>query len=283
MSNLRNPTRSPSRSPLMPATASFGGFNLIDAIRENGLATNLVLCLDAADKSSYTSGQSWLDRSGGGYDFFLGANGSATSTDPTFVGVPGGKSANEYFSFDGGDYFTYDTTNETWMENLHKDNAAFTILGYIYCADATSFSIFGTCGTSTNNAGCVLTVTSANRLQFIAGNGSGAALSVASENTAAGLLINGQWQFFGLSLNEATGAGGVAFYSRNHNSALLTSTYSSPAAGSANTTMQIAARGAGSSIMKASNRLGCIAMWSRALSAAEVAAFKYATQHRYSV
>ena len=98
-----------------------------DVINALGLTGGLKLVLDAGDVSSYSSGQSWLDLSGNGYDFYLGDTSSSESSDPTFNGTPGNLSTSEYFAFDGGDYFIYDSANETWMQNIHKDNAKFTI------------------------------------------------------------------------------------------------------------------------------------------------------------
>ncbi len=96
-----------------------------------GLTTNLKLCLDAGDPASYSSGQKWLDRSGGGYDFHLGATSSSEASDPTFNGVAGRQSDAEYFSGDGGDYFTYDSNSETWMRDFHKAGA-ITALAVVY-------------------------------------------------------------------------------------------------------------------------------------------------------
>jgi len=102
---------------------------LIDAITTAGLTSGLQLALDAGDTNSYSgSGQSWLDTSGNGYDFFRGITGGANSDDPTFNGTSGGISINEYWSFDGDDFFIYDSANETWMNNLHKNNAQWSWL-----------------------------------------------------------------------------------------------------------------------------------------------------------
>jgi len=109
-------------------SGSHPAWNLEEIIRGLSLDTNLKLCLDAGEGDSYTSGQSWLDLAGSGYDFFLGQDGSSDSTDPTFNGVANTMTSSEYWSFDGGDYFTYDTTNETWMENLHKAGALLILV-----------------------------------------------------------------------------------------------------------------------------------------------------------
>ena len=53
------------------------------------------------------------------YDFYRGANSTATTDDPTFNGSAG--SAAAYWSFDGGDFFSLKSgANTTFLNNLHK-------------------------------------------------------------------------------------------------------------------------------------------------------------------
>ena len=53
------------------------------------------------------------------YDFYRGANSTATTDDPTFNGSAG--SAAAYWSFDGGDFFSIKSgANTTFLNNLHK-------------------------------------------------------------------------------------------------------------------------------------------------------------------
>ena len=106
---------------------SYGHTELITTIRRCGLTTGLKLCLDKGDANSYASGQSWLDVSGNGYDFFLGATGGAEASDPTSNGTAGGRSPEEYWSFDGVQFFRLASANPTWVNNFHKDNAKFTL------------------------------------------------------------------------------------------------------------------------------------------------------------
>jgi hypothetical protein len=118
--------------------------NFRSVIGNQGLTSGLRLCLDAGDGLSYRSGQSWLDRSGNGYDFFLGLNGSAAGDDPTFNGTPNLHSSNEYFGYDGGDFFAYDSVNEAWMQNLHKAGAVYSMMGIGFVAPFSSLSLFAT-------------------------------------------------------------------------------------------------------------------------------------------
>lgn len=230
---------------------------MIQAITTAGLTSNLQLCLDAGDPLSYTSGQSWLDRSGNGYDFFLGADGSGTATDPTFVSA--GRLS--YWTFDGGDYFTYDTTNETWMQNLHKNNAVFSYLCMFYKPGAVSAYAFGDTGAG-SVTGALVNVSSSGLEVVNAGVG-----VIGKSGTSAGV----GWHFSAGSITEATGAGGGFFYrdgsyDQSGGSDTFDSTYTLPSSGSASHTFQIAASGNGSSPFGVDTRMSCIAIWSSALS-----------------
>jgi hypothetical protein len=252
--------------------------------RALGLTGGLKLALDAGAAASYGgSGQSWLDLSGNGTDFFLGADGSATATDPTFSGSSGRVSGGEYWSFDGGDYFTYDSANETWMEAIHKDGARFTFLMWVYKA-ATGVNQ-GLIGTSRNNVadtGFVLSVITNERLQFIAEGNAGAA--VLSIDSGSGLTVPaGQWALVGISLDEATGANGAAFFV-NGATSTWSSTYTSPSSGAATNTLKIAARGNAGFPLSNTSRLAAVWAWEgRALSEGEMRAVFDATRGRFAV
>jgi len=113
-----------------------GGLNgktLMQVLTDATLTTNLKLCLDAGDAASYDPSvqtDKWLDRSGGGYDFFRGAGTGVDAADPTFTGSA--SSLQSYWQYDANGYFTYDTTNEAWMQTLHKNAAIFTIVIFYY-------------------------------------------------------------------------------------------------------------------------------------------------------
>jgi hypothetical protein len=76
-----------TRSPFRVSSGRRG--DAVYIICRLGLVTNCKLVLDAGEASSYTSGQSWLDLSGNGYDFFLGSTSGAAANDP-FGGPLGG-------------------------------------------------------------------------------------------------------------------------------------------------------------------------------------------------
>jgi hypothetical protein len=253
------------------------GGSAMAVVRSLGLTDGLKLCLDAGDAASYASGQSWLDLSGNGYDFFRGADGSATASDPTFNGTAGRLSGGEYLSFDGGDYFTYDSANETWMHALHKDNALFSSVQWVYSASPTSNNkLWGTRGAS-GNTGCVLTLGTSN-LNFIVQN---AGAGVLSQSTA-GLPSANAWHFVAMSLDEAAGANGLKLVLDGAVSS-LTSTYSSPAAGNASFTLQIGAGGNSNAPVANNTRIAMHLMWQGvALTVEQLAALYQATRRRFS-
>jgi hypothetical protein len=125
----------------VPAVISRAQF--VRTINNLNLQSNLRLCLDAGDVASAVSSSAtkWLDTSGNGYDFFRGTTVSSEASDPTLNGTPGGLS-NEYYSGDGADLFTYDTTNETWMDDLAKSGTTVSLAGWFYLpADSSTYMI----------------------------------------------------------------------------------------------------------------------------------------------
>lgn len=266
------------QAPLIPP------LSLIAILQGLNLTTNLKLVLDAGDKDSApSSATSWLDRSGNGYDFFRGTTSGADATDPTFNGTVGNLSGSEYWSFDGGDYFRYDTTNETWMQNIHKDNAKFTMIGWVTTVAGAAHGICGTRGAVAGNTGYVIfkQASGGNNLIFTVSNAGTSVLTLTM--TAALLDTAGPWYFVAVSVDEAVGANG-AITQINSTQELFTSTYVSPASGNASFTHEIAARGNGDTPWGNTERMGMIAMWEGvALTAANLNAIFNATRGRYGI
>jgi hypothetical protein len=227
-----------------------------------GLGTNLKLCLDAGAAASYPgSGQSWLDLAGSGYDFFLGAGSGASSDDPTFNGVAGALSANEYFSFDSDDLFRYDSANEAWMNNLHKDSCqwAFVALFYIGSLAATQ-GLLGNTAASNASVGVDLTVQTSGVPQINVRNGSGSAAAATESPTSGFPLSAGAWQFLAMSVDEASATGNMN-WNVNGNQDTDDVAFSSPSASDATFTLEIAARGSINAELSSGSRMACFAMW----------------------
>lgn len=271
-----------------PAVCGAGGVaadgSLYGIISSLGLTTNLKLCLDAGDANSYDPAvqtAKWLDTSGNGYDFYRGTSGAGDGAEPTFNGSAGGLSSAEYFSFDGGDYFLYDSATEAWMNNLHKDNAAFSFLFVVYLGGtAPSQRFFSTNTTSTNIGAIVGVTTASNTGRLDIGKGGSGALSI----DTAGTIAAGAWKVFQVSLNEATGASGALFKFNSATAEAFTSTYTSPSASDSAGTASIGGAPDGTRLLTSGSRLACIAAWEgTALSATNLTDIYNAIKGRFGL
>ncbi|RWX60142.1 hypothetical protein EN780_32790 [Mesorhizobium sp. M4B.F.Ca.ET.089.01.1.1] len=254
---------------------------LKDVLTTLGLTTNLKLCLDAADGNSLPAASTkWLDTSGGGYDFFRGTTAGADATDPTINGTSDGRTSSEYLSFDGGDYLTYDTTNETWMTNIHKDNAKWTVAIWAWYGSAASNGIGGTSGNNVASVGFHFGMSGGQRWFAAINNGSGV---VALQNIMVATLATGSWVFAVSSLDEAVGANGHIL-GVNSTFELFSSTYSSPSAAGATNTMQIGSRGNAQVPLVNTSRMAAMAIWEgTALTQAQLDGIFQATRKRFGV
>src|SRR5436190_10973367 len=79
--------------------------SLQEMIVELGITSGLLVVLDAGDQDSYAGGPTWLNTVAGGPSFHRGADAAAGVDDPTFAGTAGARTSNEYFTFDGEDWF----------------------------------------------------------------------------------------------------------------------------------------------------------------------------------
>jgi hypothetical protein len=272
----------PSKRALFDGRYSPVNTRAKEILHRLGQLPNLALLLDAGDSASIGAGATkWLDLSGNGYDFFLGTTAGAEGSDPTFNGAVGGLSFGEYLSLDGGDFLTYDATNETWMQNMHKASALFSMYAWVYGSGAgTGNSIFGTNGNNPANIGVFLRGDSSalGSVQYQVQNGTGtASLNLTSSN---GPYKTGQWNFVGLSVDEAAGVGDMVV---NNWRATFTATYTTPSAANASFTMQIGSRANNNSPFDAGGRLGQIAFWdARFIARNEMEAIRNATAGRYA-
>ncbi len=253
------------------AVTNLGGFGggdsgkaLIDIIISLRLDDDLQLCLDAGDADSYTSGQKWLDVSGNGYDFTLGASDSAEGTDPTFNGTAGGLTSNEYFEYDGGDFFEYDTTPEAWMNTLHKDGAVFTIIHWFYKVEEPNIRVH--VGTQKpSGTGMTFEHSAGDGMSVVAFDDAGLATVLDVSVDPAFNLSEPAWHFVAVSLDEPAGAGGSFFYingdyAQVSSSNTFDATYSSPSTNGSNE-MQIGADGKGNLPFAFGTRSAELAIW----------------------
>ena len=238
-------------------TDSLVNMSFIDVIDSLGLTTGLKLALDAGDADSYpgTDDQFWHDLSGNDADFFLGSSATAASDDPTFAGTSGGLSSSEYFSFDGGDFFRYATTPETWMQNLHKDNAKFTAVCFFYHAYPSRF--FGGTASGVQRG-----------LQYYTNASAKQELVVTRGATPYALLVNGdsaigadQWHMVALTIDEASGSANSFFYLDGDYDGTFNGAYSSPTSGDMSQPFEIGAVGGGTAPSGNGSRIAAIGFW----------------------
>lgn len=270
-----------ARSGATHILETYTAASLLSTLTTLGLTTNLKLCLDAGEGDSYTSGQSWLDLSGNGYDFFRGATSGATTDDPTFSGVADALSANEYWSFDGGDYFLYDSANENWMNNLHKDGALFTLAGWVYPGTAAQMGVFGTSGINAANIGIAFFFNaSTGILSCYVYNGSGAGTARSMNFDTAGVVASA-WQFIAVSVDEAAS---LVTFARNASFGTAAASYSSPSAAAATLGTAVGGGGGSTNRLTAGSRLAMFAAWEgRALTAWELEQIYNKTRRRFGV
>jgi hypothetical protein len=263
-------------NPYISFGASYVGQDVYEIVTALGETSNIQFCLDAGDATSYTSGQKWVDLSGNAQDFFRGVGAGATTDDPTFNGVAGALSTAEYFSYDGTDTNFYDTTIETWMTNAHKDNAAFTFMFWVYVDALTTEQVLtGTVGNAGTGTGFRVRITTAGAISFQVRN---AGAAVADQSSPAGITEDA-WNFVAVSVNEATGAGGI-IYNVNGSTSTDSSTYTSPSTGAASNNLNLAAGGGANLPLLATARLAMVCAWDRALTADSLTSLLNATNDR---
>lgn len=252
---------------------------LLEMLTDEGLLTSLDLCLDAGDEGCFghSTFQTWSDVSGNGHHFYRGTSASVQSTDPSFVGTPGGRSAAEYFSFDGGDFFT-ETADHGFDTEWHKDNAAFTIIAAIYPGSiGDNNTIYASAKNTLSSAqGVFFMFDTGGNLNILIHNATSQIINV--ENTVA--LNGAAWNFAAATLDEATGANGVTLQT-NATQEQFTSTYASPSSSDPSLDSTIGSTTDNAIFLASGSRLGCIAAWSRRLTDAELTALYTVLQTRY--
>lgn len=264
----------------LPARVGDTGFPtavaLSTTLTQLGMTTNLQVCLDAGDSASFPSGSQWRDTSGNGYDFDFGPAGG---TEPAFNGVAGTLSSAEYMSFDGGDQFTYESSNPAWVNTLHQNNALWTFAAWIRPATISGVQRFtGTGQGAMAGTGVEVGCNGSGALMISVRAGGSNALNA----TTGGTLATGAWQFVAWSLNEPAGGTGLNI-ALNGTITNASATYSSPSASNAGQVLQIGAAGNSALRVESGFRMAQAAWWTRALSTAELNLLFQATRGRFGV
>lgn len=246
-----------------------------------------VFDLDATQEASYPgSGTTWAnlvaapyDGIGSGqtaYDTVFG-NGSTTTTYPTFNGPAGDSAA--YFSFDGGDYFTFPVENTDFLKNLHKNGGQSFTVGVALRTGASvgDIILFANTALSSANPGMVLYASSSVALVRLTANNtseSNASMSVSLSPNTDYLILMG----FDVSgtpsgriwVNSPTPTDVSAF------SPSIPSTTDDP-----NFPYQIGAAGSGSTLFSSGTRLYWSGLFNEILDDTKVGLVKTALEARH--
>ena len=237
---------------------------LIDAITDLSLTTNLQLCLDAGDGDSYTSGNKWLDVSGNGHDFFLGSDGATASEKPTFNGTVNGVSANEYWSFDGGDFFRLENANPAWVDNLHQDTAVLSVLAIIgNSIHGGGGAICGTSGFSNANNGMIF-LKSGSGTTIFQNTVGGLGGTVQSQNAIGKMTDDDVLNSIAFALDDDAGGTASRFVFNGVEDSTFDGSFGTPNAGAATYKMEIAAGGNAQKILESTDKLAALAIWENA-------------------
>lgn len=241
-----------------------------------------VFLLDAGDSACYGGSGVTLSNLVGSptdgsaqsaYNFKRG-DGATSTTYPTFNGSAGGLSSSEYFSFDGGDYLSLSGANTTFLNSLHKDNAAFTIMMVVY--PVTNSGAVRRLFTTGGAPGIDLRQNTADGLQFVSWDNGGS--PVLNKNTDGTLTLNA-YQFIALSVDEA----GNGFFAKNSSYMQVssantwTAAYTGPSTSSAAETLTLC------NLSLSGTRLPWAALRSTALPKAEVDAVYNSIKARWSI
>jgi hypothetical protein len=255
--------------------------NMLQAIEAANQQDNLLFVLDAADETSYPgTGNQWFDISGNNNHFFLG-NGIDTSAYPTFTGTAGGRSENEYFSFDGGDYVTIQN-NTPALNSLHNKGALYSWLGFFYIPNFSIDAYLFATGSITNQLSGtgwrISTDTSFATWDIDSQQG-----GQLRTGFAPGFMVANQWNTFGVGINESGGAGESSLLVTGG----LSGTFNSVYFGNWNSvgnTLTMGAESGGSTRFASGYRLGCVAMWmGRRLTRTELTAVHSEIRGRYGI
>lgn len=174
-------------------------------------AANLgaIFDLDAGDSASYSgSGQTWANLTATPADGSAKTAYDFTNNLYTFNGTAGNESVNEYWepiAAPNSSYFRIASgSNTTFLNSLHKNNAAFTFLAWIKTpVSITSGTLFATRDTSSStNAGINIALNSSGSLGLTQSSGTAIGLS---DTSSTGLVTANAIQLVGFSFDEAAG------------------------------------------------------------------------------
>lgn len=228
-----------------------------------GLSSNLVLCLDAADPSSYPgTGQTWEDVSGQSNGFFRGAGSGSASDDPTFNGTAGIYTESTYWSFDGTQFFSDDQTGgQTFADTWHQNNGDWSLIFGIYViGSASTQGLFTSSAFSSGTPTTMsLELDSSERPTYRHVDG--------NTETCATAATTSSWNFIGASYDEP----GTTIYFQTNGTATNNATTAKSSVASTANPYLIGAHGTANARVVNGTRLAFVAGWNANIGATALA------------
>lgn len=259
--------------------------DFLTAIRRCGLSPNNRICLDIGHETSWPgSGQSFVDLSGTGNHFNRGLGSGSDAADPTPNGVVGRRSSNDYWSVDGGDYFTLAAANPTWVNNIHKVGGvcSFAAIVYVNTMVGTQY-ICGTTGAIASGTGFSMSVSTGGNVFFVVRDAG--TLRHQLSSTSGG--IGTGWHFIAASYNEAGADGTDAETAFVVNSRILglNNQNSGPTrpSGNASQVLQFGAAGSGVNPFESGGRHAMFAAWDSFVNPEQFVALGAMMRSKYGI
>lgn len=269
----------PALVPIVPGLIGSSSQPSVAAILATlGLTTGNKLCLDAGDINSYASGQTWKDTSGNGSDFYRGSGSGSDSADPTFQGTPGNLSANEYFSVDGSDEFTFIGANPSWVNNMHKAAQTQTVLMWAYVASTGADSEALIADASGGSPGFGFYIRTTANLAWVIENG-----TTNDVQDSGRAVSTGAWHLLGVAVTNTNGS--TTTWQIDGSSTTQTNSLAiTPSASAAPAPPTIAAGISGYlGNLTNGSRIGAVMVWSSLLTGTNMTAIYNATKSRYGL
>lgn len=265
---------------------------LYDLLKHLGLTTSLTFVVDAGDSANYLGTQTLGAQPVGAPTLFMGNDANVDSfRDPTFVGTRGRQSTAEYWqttcAATGSPANRIGCSTGTWLDNMHRDSATWTIAGVFRRNTTTDgWNLFADHGGDVSSIGISVAVASTNgfggfpadRLIFDVGNGNGASYA-AAWGTSSMTIPKGTDFFWAISLDEA--AGNLIFQINGGQETQTGKTYASPSAGS--NAFGIALLESTSNETGATGRIYNFSHWTRALNTTELMKLYKAQQIKFGI
>ena len=173
------------------------------------------------------------------------------------------------------------------MNNIHKNNALFTMAMWIYSPASLSGGLAGSNASTFTKIGFNWEGDGSRKVSLRVTSGGAEAMPAATSRGDTA-LNSSAWNFTAYSIDEATGAGGGfgylnGAYNQVSGSDTFNATYSSPSGSSATHTMEILAHGNAQFPTQSGTRVAGFFFWDTALTKAQLDGLWNRTKGRFGL